>query len=141
LDNVTRSGADRGGSPLSGSALPPVVLVVDAHEDTLEMYDALLSASGYWVACASSGGEALRSARRTQPGAIVIDVDRPGSIDVAQLVPAIRDSSLLRDVPILAITARTAHDSVSILELRPSAILRKPVAPEMLVTCVETAMG
>ena len=121
--------------------MPPVVLVVDAHEDTLEMYDALLSASGYWVACASTGGEALRSARRLQPGAIVIDVDQPGSIDVAQLVPAIRDTGPLHDVPILAITARNAQDSVPILELRLSAILRKPVAPDMLVACVETALG
>ena len=51
--------------PTDGSTpLPPIVLVVDDHRDTVEMYEMLLSAHGYWVARASNGIDAFEYARR-----------------------------------------------------------------------------
>jgi CheY-like chemotaxis protein len=122
------------------TAIPPIVLVVDDHEDTVEMYDALLSGEGYWVARASNASEAFEYAHDVRPDAIVTDLGLPG-IDGSELIRQLQADPALQDVPILAVTGREPRDLPSLSGLVMSALLLKPVAPETLLRRLEAALA
>lgn len=125
-----------GGRPATAD-IPPIVLVVDDHEDTLDLYDALLSQHGYWVARAATGFEALESAQHLQPDAIVTDVGLRGEMDGADLVRELCEHETLCKVPVLVVTGRDPRDLPSFAGLAISGLLLKPVAAETLVARVE----
>jgi len=58
--------------------LRPLVLVVDDYEDAREMYAECLDQSGFAVAQAESGDEAVAKALALQPALIVMDLALPG---------------------------------------------------------------
>ena len=121
--------------------LPPIVLVVDDHADTVEMYDVLLSAQGYWVARASTALEAFEYARDVHPDAIVTDLGLPGEMDGAELIRQLRADPVLQDVPILAVTGREPREVPSLSGLKMLGLLLKPVAPETLIARVRAALS
>jgi DNA-binding response OmpR family regulator len=118
----------------SGTAsVPPIVLIVDDHDETLDLYDALLSDHGYWVARAANGLEALEYAQDVQPDAVVTDVCLPGDMDGTDLIRELRADAKLSNVPVLVVTGRSPRDLPSFAGLPISGLLLKPVAPETLV--------
>jgi CheY-like chemotaxis protein len=121
--------------------LPPIVLVVDDHGDTVEMYDMLLSAQGYWVARASNAIDAFEYAHELLPDAIVTDLGLPGDMDGAELIRQLRADPALCNVPILAVTGRDPRDVPSLSGVKVAGLLLKPVAPETLVARVEAALA
>jgi CheY-like chemotaxis protein len=131
-----------GVEPADGSTpLPPIVLVVDDHRDTVEMYETLLSAQGYWVARASNAIDAFEYAHELLPDAIVTDLGLPGDMDGAELIRQLRADPALRDVPILAVTGRDPRDVPSLSGVKVAGLLIKPVAPETLLARVEAALA
>jgi len=127
--------------PKDGSTpLPPIVLVVDDHRDTVEMYEMLLSAHGYWVARASNGIDAFEYAHDLIPDAIVTDLGLPGDMDGAELIRQLRADPSLCDVPILAVTGHDPRDVPSLSGVKVAALLLKPVAPETLLARVQAAL-
>jgi two-component system cell cycle response regulator len=125
----------------TGSPLPPIVLVVDDHADTVEMYDLLLSAEGYWVARASTAIEAFEYALEVRPDAIVTDLGLPGEMDGTDLIRQLRADPAFQHVPILAVTGREPRDMPSLAGLNILALLLKPVAPETLLARVHGALA
>jgi two-component system, OmpR family, alkaline phosphatase synthesis response regulator PhoP len=125
------------GGRTAAADIPPIVLVVDDHDDTLDLYDALLTERGYWVARAATGLEALESAQDLHPDAIVTDVGLAGDMDGAALIRELCADRKLRKVPVLVVTGRNPRDLPSFAELQISGLLLKPVAAETLVTRVE----
>jgi DNA-binding response OmpR family regulator len=121
----------------TGADLPPIVLVVDDHDETLDLYDTLLSDQGFWVARAANGLEALEYAQDLQPDAVVTDVGLPGDMDGTDLIRELRADGKLHDVPVIVVTGRSPRDLPSFAGLPISGLLLKPVAPETLVTQVE----
>jgi chemosensory pili system protein ChpA (sensor histidine kinase/response regulator) len=120
---------------------PPIVLVVEDDADTLEMYEALLSARGYWVARAANGVDAVESAQALRPDAIVIDVGLPGGMDGTELIRELQADGRLRGIPVLVVTGREPRHLPSFAGLRISGILVKPVAPDTLLAQVEQILG
>lgn len=118
------------------SNLPPIVLIVDDHDETLDLYDTLLSGQGYWVARAANGLEALEYAQDLQPDAVVTDVGLPGDMDGTDLIRELRADGKLCNVPVLVVTGRSPRDLPSFAGLPISGLLLKPVAPETLVARV-----
>jgi CheY-like chemotaxis protein len=122
----------------AGSAdIPRIVLIVDDHHDTLELYDAVLSDRGYWVARATNGLEALECAQDLRPDAIVTDVGLSGDMDGTDLIRELCADEKLCNVPVLVVTGRNPRDLPSFAGLPISGLLLKPVAAETLVTRVE----
>jgi CheY-like chemotaxis protein len=117
--------------------VPPIVLLVEDHIDTLDVYDAMLSRRGYWVARAVNGLEALECAQDLQPDAIVTDVALPGEMDGTDLIRELHADQKLRDVPVLVVTGRDPRDLPSFAGLVVAGLLLKPVAPETLVGTIE----
>jgi len=120
--------------------IPPIVLVVDDHEDTLELYDICLSAEGYWVARAASGLEALECAQDLRPDAIITDMGLGDEMDGADLLRELRADAALREIPVLVVTGRGPQDLPSLAGLELAGLLLKPVAPETLVSRVATVL-
>ena len=117
--------------------IPPIVLLVEDHLDTLDVYDATLTRCGYWVARALNGLEALECAQDLQPDAIVTDVGLPGDMDGTDLIRELHADQRLRDVPVVVVTGRDPRDLPSFAGLVVSSLLIKPIAPETLVGTIE----
>lgn len=120
--------------------IPPIVLLVDDHEDTLEMYDACLSAAGYWVARAGSGLEALECAQDLRPDAVVTDIGLGGDMDGTDLLRELRADAALRDIPVLVVTGRKPREMPSLAGVETAGLLIKPVAPETLAARVASVL-
>jgi CheY-like chemotaxis protein len=60
------------------SETQPLVLVVEDYQDAREMYAAYLSFSGYRVAEATNGIEAIEQAIELRPDIILMDLALPG---------------------------------------------------------------
>lgn len=82
----------------------PVILVVEDHEDTLELVAEMLRRLNYEVRTAVTAAEAVRSAERDRPDAILLDIKLPDTSGVGGL-ELLR--KLLPTVPIVMLTANT----------------------------------
>jgi diguanylate cyclase (GGDEF)-like protein len=84
------------------------ILIVDDHEDNVELLRARLEAWGYRTVCAMDGPQALRAVHESKPDLVLLDVMMPemDGIEVARRIKA--DASL----PFIPIILQTALDSV-----------------------------
>ncbi len=107
------------------------VLVVDDERAVRESLDRALRLSGYDVALASDGLDALRAIADDAPDALVLDVAMPGPDGLAVARRLRRDG---HDLPILMLTARDAvDDRVAGLDAGADDYLVKPFALEELL--------
>lgn len=107
------------------------VLVVDDERAVRESLDRALRLSGYEVALATDGLDALRAVVNDRPDAMVLDVAMPGPDGLAVARRLRREGN---DLPILMLTARDAvDDRVAGLDAGADDYLVKPFAlPELL---------
>lgn len=102
----------------------PRVLVVDDDPDVLSSLERGLRLSGFEVATAVDGAEALRSATENRPDAIVLDINMP-VLDGVSVVTALR--AMDNDVPVCVLSARSSvDDRVAGLEAGADDYLVKP---------------
>ncbi|GJG85161.1 DNA-binding response regulator [Gemmatimonadetes bacterium T265] len=109
------------------------VLVVDDEPDIVALVAYHLARSGYQVATAATGAEALAQAGRERPALVVLDLmlpDRSG-FDVLEQLRAAEDT---RRVAVLMLTARGGEaDRIRGLSLGADDYLAKPFSPQELV--------
>lgn len=125
------SGTESGGAS-------PRVLVVDDDPDVLASLERGLRLSGFDVATAVDGAEALRSATETRPDAIVLDINMP-VLDGVSVVTALR--AMDNDVPVCVLSARSSvDDRVAGLEAGADDYLVKPFVLAELVARVKALL-
>lgn len=137
-----------GRSPKGGAAKPspqtpgsPVVLVVDDFGAARELYSRVLSSSGFRVAEASSGTEALEMGLSMSPELIVLDLGLPG-IDGLELIGRFRDDARTRGARILVVTgAGYADGERKARQAGCDEYLVKPCVPERLLSIVRHLLG
>ncbi len=109
------------------------ILVVDDEADIVALVAYHLAKSGYQVSTASSGTEALETARRDRPALIVLDLMLPG-MSGYDVLKELRGSALTRDIAVLMLTARREEqDRIQGLVLGADDYLTKPFSPQELV--------
>ncbi len=81
------------------------VLVVDDVKLFRDLVQVILGGSGYEVATAASGAEALDLARQRPPALVLLDLYMP-EMDGAATCRAIREDPRLADVPVVIVTSR-----------------------------------
>ena len=86
------------------------VLIVDDHEDNVELLRARLSSWGYNADCASDGAEALRKVEESPPDLILLDVMMP-KIDGIEVARRIKGNASLPFIPIIMQTALDATEN------------------------------
>jgi len=110
----------------------PKILIVDDDQSIVEMIDFLLRKKGYDVAIARDGQAGLDLAQELRPDLIILDVMMP-LMDGFSVSGALFKNPLMRDTPILILTAK--GNSRQIFELVPNVRLYmdKPFAPQDLL--------
>jgi len=102
------------------------ILVVDDDAMVARTIERTLRAGGFRVQVANSGVEALRIAHRKPPALMVLDVMMPG-MDGFEVCRHVRIDPLLRDLPVLFLTARSKEeDRIEGLRAGADDYLTKP---------------
>jgi two-component system phosphate regulon response regulator PhoB len=109
------------------------ILVVDDEPDIVALVAYHLAKNGYRVSTASSGTEALESARRDRPALVVLDLMLPG-MSGYDVLEQLRAGDATRSVAVLMLTARREEpDRIQGLSLGADDYLTKPFSPQELV--------
>ena len=119
----------------------PLVLVVEDSDAIRAAFTILLEESGYAVAAAANGAEALRLAEERSPDLVLLDLglpDMPG-LDVARRLKTVPATS---SVPIVALTGRDeASDRDALMAAGCAAYLVKPVDTHRLIESLPGYIG
>jgi two-component system cell cycle response regulator len=103
------------------------ILVVDDHEDNVELLRARLEARGYEVEAAMDGQEALDKVRASPPDLMLLDVMMP-RLDGMEVTRQIKGDSSLPFIPIIMQTAlETTEDKVEGLDAGADDYITKPI--------------
>ena len=113
------------------------VLVVDDEENISFLVSSALRHSGFEVATAANGRDALAAVRSFAPDLVVLDVMLPGT-DGLELCRWIRSRS---ELPVIMLTARGEEaDRIVGLELGADDYVTKPFSPRELAARVRTVL-
>jgi two-component system capsular synthesis sensor histidine kinase RcsC len=119
------------------------VLVVDDHEETLELLHDLLTPRGFDVHTASNAREAMDVAAMRMPEVIVTDLQMPGE-DGFALCKSLRRSACHGEGAIVPVLALTGSSDATVDERAADAgfseVLRKPCAGPTLATALCRAL-
>jgi CheY-like chemotaxis protein len=118
------------------------VLVIDDDPSIREVAALALSAfGGHEVTTAVDGAEGIKLARRVHPDAILLDVMMP-SVDGPTVLARMRAVDVLRDVPVVFLTAKVGAQDMSRLDgLGAVAVIPKPFNPVTLARQLADALG
>jgi two-component system, cell cycle response regulator len=106
---------------------PACILVVDDHEDNVELLRARLEARGYRVEAAMDGQEALDKVLASPPDLILLDVMMP-RVDGIEVVRRLKGNPDLPFIPIIMQTAlETTEDKVEGLDAGADDYITKPI--------------
>jgi len=118
---------------MRGAARKKVLLVED-DVDLAELYRGVLRWSGFDAAHAIDGVSALRMLEEETPDLIVVDMNLP-VLNGDQLLREMAAHPELRQIPAIVVTGEDIHPNLAVEQAKQ--ILRKPCAPDRLVSAVE----
>lgn len=102
------------------------VLVADDEPLTTEMLTLMLAFTGYEVACALDGVEALERAREFEPDVVLLDVMMPGRLGPS-VMRELRDDPTFHDKLLVLFSCVDEHE-VPWREAGADAFLQKPIS-------------
>lgn len=114
------------------------ILIVDDVADARELLTVVLEDSGYYVVAAGDGAEAIAQAERHRPTMILMDIAMP-VMDGVTATRLIRQSSTLRHIPVVALTAYTT--SLEGTDGLFAAVLIKPCSPDRLLAKISALLA
>ena len=111
----------------------PLILVVDDYQDAREMYAEYLQYSGFRVAEAKNGNEAVTQARALKPDLILMDLSLPG-MDGWEATRVLKADEETRHITIVALTGHAlAGASEGARKAGCDSFVTKPCLPDDLV--------
>ena len=131
LPSVLPAGADgvagiHAGDGMAGNAgKEPVVLLVEDDQSSADLIVAYLEGSGYAVAVVADGAAALTAVARTEPVAVILDIQLPG-VNGWAVLRAIKEDPRTADVPV--VVTSVLDEKARGLSLGAAAYLVKPVS-------------
>ena len=124
----------------SAAMKSPLILIVDDFADNREMYTQFLEFSGFRVAEAQNGHEALDRAFQLRPDLIVMDLSLPG-LDGWEATRRLKADDRTRDIPIIALTGHAlAGHSKGAIDAGCDAFITKPCLPERLMEEIKSML-
>jgi CheY-like chemotaxis protein len=111
----------------------PLVLVVEDYQDAREMYAAYLQFSGYGVAEAANGIEAVEKTQELLPDIVLMDLALP-RMDGWEATRRLKADPRTRHIPVVALTGHAlAGHAEGAREAGCDAFVTKPCLPDALV--------
>ena len=119
----------------------PLILVVEDFLDAQEMYSEYLTFSGFRVATASDGAQAIERANELQPDLILMDLSLP-VIDGWEATRRLKEQPATRDIPVVALTghALSGH-SEKAKKAGCDSFVTTPCLPDALVAEIRRVLG
>jgi CheY-like chemotaxis protein len=115
----------------------PLVLVVEDYQDAREMYAAYLQFSGYGVAEAANGVEAVEKAQQLLPDIVLMDLALP-RMDGWEATRRLKADPRTRHIPVVALTGHAlAGHAEGAREAGCDAFVIKPCLPDALVAEIQ----
>jgi len=112
----------------------PLVLVVDDDTDSRTLLELALKTSGYAVATAVNGLDALRAARQQLPRLILLDLAMPVMDGFTFRTEQLRDETL-KSIPVICVSGR--HDALpASRSMRAAGCIPKPFDLEVVISSV-----
>ena len=119
----------------------PLILVVDDYQDAREMYAEYLQFSGFRVAEAKNGNEAVDQAFALKPDLILMDLSLPG-MDGWEATRRLKADERTKHIPIVALTGHAlAGASEGAKKAGCDSFVTKPCLPDDLVVEVRRMLG
>ena len=120
--------------PSQSERATPLVLIVEDDIGTRVMYRDYLADSGFRIADAHNGHQALAKARELHPDIIMTDLAVPG-MDGFEFCRAVKQSKNLGDVPILAVTGHSEYlaQPDRFEQAGIAKVLVKPCPPDVIL--------
>ena len=119
----------------------PLILVVDDYQDAREMYAEYLQFSGFRVAEARNGNEAVEQAFALGPDLILMDLSLPG-MDGWEATRRLKADDRTRHIPIVALTGHAlAGASDGAKKAGCDSFVTKPCLPDDLVVEVRRMLN
>lgn len=127
-----RSSGRKRARKVSATPLPPLVLIVEDHNDTRELYADHFKARGFRVESVSDGASAVAVASRIWPDIVVMDLALP-LLDGWEATRRLKAMTTGTPVPVIACTGHAFGPEVErALIAGCDAYLVKPCPPEDL---------
>jgi CheY-like chemotaxis protein len=115
------------------------LLIVDDHQDTLDLFAVLLGQC-YDVVTCCSGAQGLASLDRASPDVVILDIGM-APMDGVECLAAIRAVPRYACVPAIALTGWAREtDRQRFLQAGFQAVVAKPVLDEPLIIAVESLL-
>jgi CheY-like chemotaxis protein len=119
----------------------PLILVVDDYQDAREMYAEYLQFSGFRVAEARNGNEAVEQAFALGPDLILMDLSLPG-MDGWEATRRLKADERTRHIPVVALTGHAlAGASEGARKAGCDSFVTKPCLPDDLVVEVRRMLN
>ena len=119
----------------------PLILVVDDYQDAREMYAEYLQFSGFRVAEARNGNEAVEKAFELVPDLILMDLSLPG-MDGWEATRQLKSDERTRRIPVVALTGHAlAGASEGARKAGCDSFVTKPCLPDDLVVEVRRMLN
>lgn len=119
----------------------PLVLVVEDYQDAREMYAAYLQFSGYRVAEATNGFEAIEKARELLPDIILMDLALP-KMDGWEATRQLKLDERTKHIPIVALTGHAlAGHAEGARQAGCDSFVTKPCLPDALVAEIQRMLA
>ena len=120
---------------------PSLVLVVEDYQDAREMYAAYLQFSGFEVAEAMDGVEAIEKALELMPDIILMDLALP-RMDGWEATRRLKSDARTRHIPIVALTGHAlAGHAEGARQAGCDAFVTKPCLPDALVAEIQRMLA
>jgi two-component system, cell cycle response regulator DivK len=119
----------------------PLVLVVEDYQDAREMYAAYLAFSGYRVAEATNGIEAIEKTVELMPDIILMDLALP-RMDGWEATRRLKEDERTKHIPIVALTGHAlAGHAEGARQAGCDAFVTKPCLPDALVAEIQRMLS
>ena len=119
----------------------PLVLVVEDYQDAREMYAAYLQFSGYRVAEATNGIEAIERANELLPDIILMDLALP-KMDGWEATRRLKLDDKTKHIPIVALTGHAlAGHAEGARQAGCDSFVTKPCLPDALVAEIKRMLA
>jgi two-component system alkaline phosphatase synthesis response regulator PhoP len=116
------------------------ILVVEDEEDILELITYNLDRGGYRTTGVTSGEEALKAVKTSQPELVVLDLMLPG-VDGLEVCQLLKSNPETKTISIVMLTAKGEEaDIVTGLEMGADDYIVKPFSPRVLTARVRAVL-
>jgi DNA-binding response OmpR family regulator len=113
------------------------ILVVEDHENILDLLKAIFRDSGYQIFCVRDGSEALNIANMYKPDIVLLDIQLP-KINGLDVCNSMKRSTVLSNTKVLMLSGRTQNSDLNQAhEMGADGYITKPFRPGELMQKVE----